>query len=66
MTEEELEAKKAELPKLSYATRHAIQDFNDKVFADLEALESNLAFADEGEPTYYAKYTLGVAEDETV
>ena len=38
VTEDEFEAKKAELPKLTYATRHSIQGFNDKVFADLEAL----------------------------
>ena len=66
MTEDELEAKKADLPKLTFATRHPIRDLNTKDFADLDALQSNIAFADEGEPTYYAKYTLGTSEDESV
>ena len=32
--------------------------------ADLAALESQLTFAADGEPQYYAKYTLGVSDDE--
>jgi hypothetical protein len=66
VTEDELEAKKADLPKLTFATRHPIRDFNTKEFADLDALQSNIAYADEGEPTYYSKYTLGTSEDESV
>ena len=64
VTEDEYEEKKSELPKLSFASRHPISDFNSKTFADLAALESQLTFAADGEPQYYAKYTLGVSDDE--
>lgn len=65
VTEEEYEEKKSELPKLSFATRHPISDFTSKTFADLVALESQMSFEADGEPQYYAKYTLGESEDES-
>ena len=40
ITAEEYEEKKAELPALSFATRHSISDLNSKIFPDLVALES--------------------------
>lgn len=66
VTEDEYEAKKEDLPRLCFATRASISDFSEKKFVDLEALESQLTFESEGEPSYYAKFTIGASEDETI
>lgn len=64
VTEDEYEAKKNEIPQLSFASRHPIADFSQKTFADLNELQSGLEFEGEGEPTYYSRYTSGNSEDE--
>ena len=39
MTEEEYKTKKEELPQLSFATRHTIENFKSKTFPELETLK---------------------------
>ena len=47
VTESEYEEKKAELPRLVFATRHSIKDFSDKEWPDLDALAAGLGEAAE-------------------
>jgi len=65
VTAEEYEEKKGDLPTLSFATRHSIENFSSKTFADLAALESQLTFSAEADaaPEYYSKYTI--SDDDT-
>lgn len=58
VTHDEFDEKKGELPDVCFATRHPIAQFSEKSFADLKALQPQLTLAAEGDPQYFAKFTL--------
>ena len=66
VTAEEYEQNKDTLPRLSFATRHPIKDFNSKNFVDLSALDLLLTFSVEEDavPEYYSNYQVSDDENE--